>query len=187
MKDINTVLSGILYSEFVPDHVFEGMQFYRGVVKIYRKSGTADLVPVLTTDVPAIEVGNYIKVFGQFRSRNIKEEDHTKLVLNVMADRIEPGEKFFLNTIELTGVVCKAPRHRTTPLGREITDVLIAVNRDYGKSDYIPLVFWGPMARCAAECYIGQQLNVSGRIQSRSYTKDGVENMAYEVSVSEAE
>ena len=137
--------------------------------------------------------GEYIMVTGQFRSYNRHEEDRNRLVLSVFAREISFVEEELdgakTNNILLDGYICKTPVYRKTPLGREVCDVLLAVNRPYGKSDYIPCICWGRNARFAANLALGTKLNIKGRIQSREYykhdengNKEETPRIAYEVS-----
>lgn len=190
----------MLYGEVVSEKEFShevfGEGFYTVMVNISRLSGTEDTIPVLISDrMPDYEKvvpGTAIKVVGQYRSYN-KHEGTTKLVLYVFAREIElnPEETGEENMIALQGYVCKAPNRRTTPLGREIADLLIAVNRTYGKSDYIPCICWGRNATFAGDLQIGDGVKLYGRIQSREYLKtvDGnsERRIAYEVSASRIE
>ncbi len=147
-------------------------------------------------DVNGDYKGMYIMVNGQFRSYNRHEERKNKLVLSVFAREIEfvdeIGESTKSNQIYLDGYICKEPVYRKTPLGREIADLLLAVNRPYGKSDYIPCICWGRNARFASNFEVGARCAVWGRIQSREYMKklsdEQLEKrVAYEVSVSKLE
>ena len=147
-------------------------------------------------DVTADYKGSLVIINGQFRSYNRHEEKKNKLVLSVFAREIEfvdeISENARTNQIFLDGYICKEPVYRKTPLGREIADLLLAVNRPYGKSDYIPCICWGRNARYAANFQVGERCLVWGRIQSREYMKRiSDENMekrvAYEVSVSKLE
>ena len=147
-------------------------------------------------DVKQNYTGMYAVVNGQFRSYNRHEESRNRLVLSVFAREIEileePTEEVRPNYIFLDGFVCKPPIYRKTPLGREIADVLLAVNRPYGKSDYIPCICWGRNARFAEGFRVGEHIQIWGRIQSREYQKKINENefekrVAYEVSVSKLE
>jgi len=141
-------------------------------------------------------IGQHVKVDGQFRSYNRYEENRNRLILSVFAQELEfvyeipEGEKN--NWIFLDGYICKEPIYRKTPLGRQIADLLIAANRSYGKSDYIPCICWGRNARFVSGISIGSRVQVYGRIQSREYVKkldDGVaeKRTAYEVSVNKIE
>ena len=147
-------------------------------------------------DITQDYVGEYIEIQGQFRSYNRHEEKHNRLVLSVFARElrfIEEDEEFLpTNQIFLDGFICKPPVYRKTPLGREIADVLLAVNRPYGKSDYIPCICWGRNARYASAFMVGGHVLLWGRIQSREYMKrisetESEKRVAYEVSVSKLE
>ena len=165
-----------------------------------RLSDSIDIIPLMVSerllDVNGDYKGMYIAVNGQFRSYNRHEERKNKLVLSVFAREIdfvdEIGESTKSNQIYLDGYICKEPVYRKTPLGREIADLLLAVNRPYGKSDYIPCICWGRNARFASNFEVGARCAVWGRIQSREYMKkisdDQLEKrVAYEVSVSKLE
>lgn len=192
----NTVeLRGEVCSRFEYSHEVFGEGFYTAYLKVNRLSNVCDNIPIVVSerliDVRENLSGCIVSISGQFRSYNLREEK-IRLVLSVFVheiEKIEDRNSNAVNNIYLDGYICKTPIYRETPLGREITDVLIAVNRSYGKADYIPCVCWGRNARFAGELPIGTKISVSGRIQSRIYTKkllDGVEEKrtAYEVSVS---
>ena len=141
-------------------------------------------------------MGKYVYISGQFRSFNRHEEKKNRLVLSVFARELEvlpdAGEENASNQIFLDGYICKESIYRKTPLGREIADLLVAVNRSYGKSDYIPCICWGRNARFAAGFEVGTHVQIWGRIQSRDYVKkinetDVEQRTAYEVSVSKIE
>lgn len=152
-----------------------------------------DLIPVTLSEkllgVTDISAGQRVTVIGQFRSYNKIMDNRSKLMLTVFAVDIMPvDEAINSNTIELIGFICKPPIFRTTPFNREICDILLAVNRAYNKSDYIPSIAWGRNARSMKYLSVGEQVQVFGRIQSRNYTKrvsdEVVENrVAYEVSI----
>jgi single-stranded DNA-binding protein len=169
-------------------------------VKVQRLSDSTDIIPIMVSerllDVNADYIGMSINVNGQFRSYNRHEERKNRLVLSVFAreidfvDEIEESAKS--NQIYLDGFICKEPIYRKTPLGREIADLLLAVNRPYGKSDYIPCICWGRNARFASNFKVGERCIIWGRIQSREYMKkiddENVERrVAFEVSVSKLE
>ena len=169
-------------------------------LKVNRLSESADIIPLMVSerliDVTEDYQGNYIAVNGQFRSYNRHEERKNRLVLSVFAREIEfveeVEESAKSNQIYLDGYICKAPIYRKTPLGREIADLLLAVNRPYGKSDYIPCICWGRNARFASGFQVGERCEIWGRIQSREYMKKLDEEtlekrVAYEVSVSKLE
>ena len=167
---------------------------------VKRLSDSEDRIPVMVSerllDITQDYVGEYIEIQGQFRSYNRHEEKHNRLVLSVFARElrfIDEDEEFLpTNQIFLDGYICKAPVYRKTPLGREIADLLLAVNRPYGKSDYIPCIAWGRNARFASGFEVGTRVRVWGRVQSREYTKKLSETecekrVAYEVSISKLE
>ena len=191
---------GEVVSEFTYSHEVFGEGFYMVELLVKRLSNSCDRIPVMISerliDVTQDCRGEYLMVSGQFRSYNRHEETKNRLVLSVFAREIEFIEEepdgARTNHILLEGYMCKRPVYRKTPLGREIADILLAVNRPYGKSDYIPCICWGRNALFASGIEIGTKLRVEGRIQSRQYTKklsDGVEEIrtAYEVSVSKLE
>ena len=201
MNENNKVtVMGEIVSEFSFCHEIYGEGFYMVDILVPRLSESADLIPLMVSerllDVKADYRGMNAKVSGQFRSYNRHEERKNKLVLSVFVrdwefiDEVERSE--MTNHIELDGYICKEPVYRKTPLGREIADILLAVNRPYGKSDYIPCISWGRNARYANEFEVGSRCRVIGRIQSREYMKklseEQVEKrVAYEVSVSKLE
>ena len=165
-------------------------------LKVDRLSGTADIIPLIISErlinLNDKYTGTAVNVSGVYRSYNKHEEKGNRLLLDVFVceiEKVNPGEHTDLNKIQLDGYVCKEPIYRKTPLGREIADLLIAVNRSYGKSDYIPCVVWGRNAVYTSGLPVGTHLKLTGRIQSRGYIKlyeDGTEEQrtAYEVSVS---
>lgn len=191
-------LTGMIVSEPEFSHEVYGEQFFNLFLEVKRISGVADIVPLTISErLFNLEdkcAGTSVRVFGQFRSYNEHEGNKNRLVLSVFVREIERVVNDYdeENEIEIDGFVCKNPVYRKTPLGREIADVLIAVNRSYGKSDYIPCICWGRNAVYASGLPVGAHLKLTGRIQSRNYTKrypDGTEEnrTAYEVSVSKIE
>lgn len=191
---------GIVDTEFTFSHEIFGEGFYMVNVIVKRLSDSTDCIPLMVSDrlldVSQSYVGQRIKVSGQFRSYNRHEEKRNRLVLSVFAREVEfvdeEEDAVKTNQIFLDGYVCKQPVYRKTPLGREIADLLIAVNRPYGKSDYIPCICWGRNARFAAGFQVGGHTQIWGRIQSREYMKKLTENeaekrIAYEISVSKLE
>lgn len=169
-------------------------------VSVDRLSDMVDIIPLMISerliDVTKDYRGMKIEVSGQFRSYNRHEGLKNKLILSIFVRELQfvedddmPQEQSKSNQIYLDGYVCKPPIYRKTPLGREIADILIAVNRPYGKSDYIPCIAWGRNARFASTIEVGGHLQVQGRVQSREYTKkineeETEKRVAYEVSVS---
>ncbi|MBQ8184364.1 MAG: single-stranded DNA-binding protein [Lachnospiraceae bacterium] len=193
-------VTGEIVSEFEFSHEVFGEGFYMLNLSVKRLSDLEDIIPVMISerliDVTEDYVGEYIRVSGQFRSYNRHEEKKNRLVLSVFARELEfideEVENAKTNQIFLDGYICKAPVYRKTPLGREIADLLLAVNRPYGKSDYIPCICWGRNARFASSFEVGGHAQIWGRIQSREYVKkldeyDSEKRVAYEVSVSKLE
>lgn len=200
VENNQVTISGEIISEFRYNHEVFGEKFYLVDVRVQRLSGSYDVIPVMVSD-RLVDVsydcrGMLICISGQFRSYNHHDENKNRLILTVFVrdmeflEELEAGPK--ANQIYLEGYICKEPVYRKTPLGREIADVLLAVNRPYGKSDYIPCICWGRNARFAGNFQVGQRCAVWGRVQSREYIKkisdEQVENrVAYEVSVSKLE
>lgn len=191
------MINGEIISAFSYSHEVFGEGFYTVDVKVHRLSGAADIIPVMVSeriiDVNEDCCGCFVEVNGQFRSFNRIGEKKNKLELFVFAKEFcltyGNGENAKTNHIFLDGYICKKPIYRKTPLGREIADLLLAVNRPHGKSDYIPCVCWGRNARFASQFNVGERIQLTGRIQSREYMKkfDGgtqETRTAYEVSVS---
>ena len=201
MNENNKVtVMGEIVSEFSFSHEIYGEGFYMVDILVPRLSESADLIPLMVSerllDVKADYRGMNAKVSGQFRSYNRHEERKNRLVLSVFAREIEFVEEIEesskTNQIYLDGYICKEPIYRKTPLGREIADVLLAVNRPYGKSDYIPCICWGRNARYASSFHVGERCAIWGRIQSREYMKKldeehAEKRVAFEVSVSKME
>ena len=189
-------LTGMIISEPVFDHESNGEKFYKAFLEVKRLSDTEDVIPLLISergfDLDDI-VGKRVDVVGQFRSHNWHDGEKSRLLLNVFVTELyDSDSEKDVNRIILDGYIAKEPTYRETPRGREITDVLFAVNREYGKSDYIPCIVWGRNAVYASGLPVGTHLKLTGRIQNRNYTKrypDGTEEnrTAYEVSVSKIE
>ncbi|MBS5934719.1 MAG: single-stranded DNA-binding protein [Clostridiales bacterium] len=193
-------IAGEVISEFEYSHDVFGEGFYTIDVSVGRLSNSSDVIPLMISerlmDVKKSYVGKYIEILGQFRSYNRHEENRNRLVLSVFVREVKICDEGYEspkpNYIFLDGYVCKQPIYRKTPLGREIADILLAVNRPYGKSDYIPCICWGRNARFAENFTVGGHIQVFGRIQSREYQKkvgeeDFERRVAYEVSVSKLE
>lgn len=200
IENNQVVIMGEIVGDFTFSHEIYGEGFYMVDVLVTRLSESADIIPLMVSerllDVTKDYRGTKIMVTGQFRSYNRHEERKNKLVLSVFAREIEfieeIGESSKTNQIFLDGYICKEPIYRKTPLGREIADLLLAVNRPYGKSDYIPCICWGRNARYANQFKVGERCAIWGRIQSREYMKKHSETeiekrVAFEVSVSKLE
>lgn len=196
-------IMGKIDTGFTFSHQVFGEGFYTMELLVPRLSDSEDRIPVMVSerliDVTQDYTGALIEIHGQFRSYNRHEEKHNRLVLSVFAREVnfieeeeEDSQGIPVNQIFLDGFICKPPVYRKTPLGREIADMLLAVNRPYGKSDYIPCICWGRNARYASAFEVGGHVLLWGRIQSREYVKRIGENQterrtAYEVSVSKLE
>ena len=191
---------GDIVSDFRFSHEVFGEGFYIIDVSVNRLSDMTDIIPLMVSerlvDVKQSYIGQLVEATGQFRSYNKHDGIRNKLVLSIFVrdwQLIEENqESGKTNQIFLDGFICKSPIYRKTPLGREISDLLIAVNRPYGKSDYIPCIAWGRNARFASSFEVGKRIQVWGRVQSRDYVKkinetDTEKHTAYEVSVSKLE
>jgi len=199
LLDTNIInLEGVVSSGLEFSHNLLGEVFYTFNLEVGRLSAIKDILPVTVSERLLIDidinVGTQLAVSGQLRSYNKFLEVSNKLILTVFARDISYCDRndSLINEVELHGFVCKQPIYRTTPFGREIADVLIAVNRSYNKSDYIPLVAWGKNARYAQLVEVGDEIKITGRLQSREYSKklsdsESVTRIAYEVSVSRFE
>ena len=173
-------------------HTVMGEGFFEMYVEVERLSDEVDILPVTISErlIEDFKIGDEIGVVGQFRSYNKMEDNKSKLMLTIFVkELVNPIEMTEINQIYLIGYICKDPVYRTTPFGREICDMLLAVNRAYNKSDYLPCIAWGRNARFVRDLGIGEKLEVQGRIQSRKYQKRIDENnvetkIAYEISLS---
>lgn len=184
-------VTGLVASGAEFSHDMFGEKFYEFKIAVPRDSGSVDILPVQMSeflfDVDNITIDTMLKVRGQVRTRN----ENSKLVLTIFAEDVDLmpyGEKTGINNVVLDGYICKETNYRKTPFDREICDLFLAVNRAYGKSSYIPCVIWGRTAKFADTLNVGQHIKVTGRLQSREYTKvleDGNSETrtAYEVSV----
>ncbi|MCI9287755.1 MAG: single-stranded DNA-binding protein [Clostridia bacterium] len=202
------VLMGKVTSEKRFSHEIYGESFYIFDMEVPRLSDTQDIIPVTISErlIPdgSLEIGKKVLIKGQFRSYNSYENERNKLILTVFAKDIffedeiesqvseEENKEIVSNEVILTGYICKKPIYRQTPFGREIADLLLAVNRAYNKSDYIPAIAWGRTARFCQNIDVGTEVKVTGRVQSRTYEKkfeDGTSEtrVAYEVSVASLE
>lgn len=193
MNNNRVTLSGRVAEEARFSHEVFGEGFYEIKLEVPRLSAQTDLLPVTVSErlltSHDVSVGALLSIVGQFRSYNKIEKERSRLMLTVFArDILEFDQEINPNVIELQGYICKQPLYRTTPFKREICDLLIAVNRAYNKSDYIPCIAWGRNARYVNGLAVGSHVSVQGRIQSREYqkmTEDGTQitKTAYEVSI----
>lgn len=189
-------IGGRVTSQLEFSHEIYEEKFYKFYIETKRMSEYSDKLPIIISErimnIEEIKIGDIIVVEGQFRSYNQMIDGRSKLVLSIFAKEFEKTEDervLTLNDATFIGYICKKPIYRKTPLGREIADVLLAVNRTYKKSDYIPCILWGRNAKYCEQVEIGDMIKLNGRIQSRNYEKkqeDGstISKVAYEVSVS---
>lgn len=202
IENNQVTISGKIVNDFTYSHEVFGEKFYTADLSSARASEQCDIIPIMVSErlvaVNETWKEQLVKISGQFRSYNRHEEHKNRLVLSVFATEFEvweddgmkkPGDE---NITFLDGYICKESIYRKTPFGREITDLLLAVNRPYGKSDYIPCICWGRNARFASNFAVGTRCEIWGRIQSREYMKrlseeDTEKRIAYEVSVSKLE
>ncbi len=186
-------LCGTAETDAVFSHESRGERFYRFPLTIHRLSGTADTLNVIVREhllsSAAIIPGQRLQVSGELRSFNNKHSEGSKLVITVFAHSLLPADGADANSVALRGTLCKLPNLRTTPMGREICDFMLAVNRHYGRSDYLPCIAWGIKAKETAQWPVGTVVSLTGRVQSRQYVKviegAAVEKTAFEVSVVE--
>ena len=202
MENNSLTLIGKVSSEKKFSHEIYGERFYIFDLEVPRLSEISDIIPITISERIINEnelvIGNKVTVTGQFRSYNGYENERNKLILTVFAKDIQSKEELVedgevkkeanSNEVILQGYICKKPIYRQTPFGREIADILLAVNRSYSKSDYIPCIAWGRNARFCQTVEVGTRIKVTGRVQSRTYEKkyeDGTveQRVAYEVSV----
>ncbi len=172
-------------------HENHARRFHKFPLRVERLSGQSDLPIVVVGEALLREcpvaAGQSLRVTGQLRSFNNRSGQGSRLVITVFAQTLEPGDGAFFNRILLSGALCKKPALRRTPLGRSICDIILAVNRRYGRADYLPCIAWGQTAARIAEMDVGARLTLEGRVQSRTYTKllegGAEERTAFEVSV----
>ena len=196
IENNQAVVIGTIVSDFTYSHEIFGEAFYMVDVEVERLSYSSDIIPVMISErlinVEEDYKGSMISVSGQFRSYNRHEEKKNRLILSVFArevefiDHVEKSAE--VNQIYLEGYICKEPVYRKTPLGREIADLLLAVNRLYGRTDYISCICWGRNARFSDGLSVGTRIRIWGRVQSREYIKKINEEqtekrVAYEVSI----
>ena len=206
LENNHLVLVGKVTSEKRFSHEIYGEKFYIFDLEVPRLSGNADIIPITISErlleAEDLSLEKKVIVEGQFRSYNSYQNEKNKLVLTVFAkdvkfienqdEEIQASKDFVSNEVVLNGYICKKPIYRQTPFGREIADLLLAVNRAYNKSDYIPCIAWGRNARFCENIEVGTEVKIIGRVQSRTYEKkyeDGTSEtkVAYEVSISSLE
>lgn len=200
-EEMNHVfISGIMITDFQAFYTSDGKKYYTSEIEVIRYSGKADVIPI-TVSGRLIEAGvnytgQYVDVTGQYRSRNYYDNQKRRLKLYVYARefglREEGTEYDNCNYIFMDGYICRKPIYRKTPFGRSVTDLLIAVNSPYGRSDYIPCICWGKTAYFASSLPVGSHVCIEGRVQSREYDKqlgdaESEKHVAYEVSISKLE
>ncbi len=176
-----------------PSHESHGIRYITFPLEVERLSGQVDTINVVAVDSLIeglyLHEGEQVEVVGEVRSFNNKSGWGSRLVITLYACTIQPSEGEHSNSLVLTGVLCKKPTLRRTPLGREICDMMVAVNRLYGRADYLPCIAWGSLAKHCGALEVGDTISLEGRLQSRGYTKteNGVatQKTAYEVSVME--
>ncbi len=188
----NVLIKGKIIKLPAYSHSVMGEGFFEMYVEVKRLSDETDILPVTISErlIEGFNLGDEIGISGQFRSYNKLEGEKSKLMLTIFVkELIDPNDIQAVNQINMVGYICKEPIYRTTPFGREICDVLLAVNRAYNKSDYLPCIAWGRNARFVKDLGVGEKLEVQGRIQSRKYQKKTDSNevevkIAYEISLS---
>lgn len=199
LSNNQALIIGTIEDEFRLNHEIYGEKFFTCTVSVPRLSGANDNIRVMVSERLIMDgsysIGDLVEITGQFRSYNSFENGENRLVLTVFAkdiSHIDEPDSRNPNVLYLNGFICKEPVYRATPLGREITDLLLAVNRSYNKSDYIPIIAWGRNARFAKMLKVGDNVKIYGRIQSRTYQKrigeeEVITKTAYEVSINRIE
>lgn len=193
-RSVNSVeLCGVPVERPVFSHISRSEKFFQFPMEIQRLSGAIDKINIIAREelLTLLEIpgGPKMRVVGELRSYNNKSGKGSRLVITVFAREICFDSGDDINKVSLVGTICKTPTLRSTPMGREICDLMVAVNRRYGRSDYLPCIAWGPRALAASQWTVGTVISLTGRIQSRNYIKnvegEAVEKTAYEVSVME--
>lgn len=193
IKNNKVIISGTILQEMKLNYEKLGEKFFEYMVQVERLSGAYDILPIMISERLIVNrdmtTGDEINIIGQLRSYNRIVDGKSKLILMIFAQAFLEEKPKNPNEIFLNGYICKPTNYRTTPLNREIADLLIAVNRDYKKSDYVPCIAWGRNARFVKEIKVGDKISLCGRIQSREYQKKLSETetktmTAYEVSIS---
>ena len=191
LPDNEVILCGTCLEAPLYSHAARSQSFYTLPLLVRRLSGTADTVNVTIREAMTgtAERGSRLCITGEVRTFNNRSGEWPRLVVSVFARTLESTEEADENRVRLRGTLCKRPNLRTTPMGREICDLILAVNRRYGRSDYLPCICWGSKAREAALWEVGTRLSLDGRIQSRRYSKltenGSEERTAYEISAAQ--
>lgn len=194
-KENRVVLRGTAAGEATLSHQVHGLDFYRFPLSVPRLSGREDRLNILLPAPPEgkalPQAGDYLEVTGEVRSFNNRSGVGSRLVITVLARSVLPGVGEPCNQVWLRGTLCKPPILRRTPLGRDICDLLLAVNRRYRRADYLPCIAWGWLAQECGEMTTGDPLWLNGRLQSRTYLKNlgevTQERTAFEISISSLE
>jgi len=184
-------LAGLVAEEPVKSHENHGVAYYRFPLRVCRLSGTEDVLNILVAEplvrLAQVKAEDCLAIEGEVRSYNNRSGVGSKLVITVYARTLEPGDGIHRNELTLAGVLCKPPVVRRTPLGREICDMMLAVNRRYGRADYLPCIAWGGLAAWCGQLSVGDGIKLNGRLQSREYTKEergeSTRRTAFEISV----
>ena len=171
-------------------HENHGRRFFRFTLEVPRLSGTVDLLPIIAEDrildIIDLSGGEMLTITGQIRSHNVPGAERRKLLIFVFAQSILAGDGEAVNDVILEGTICREPTYRRTPLGREICDMMLAVPRPFHRADYLPCILWGRTAQDGAQCHTRDKIRITGRLQSRLYTKmtenGAEERTAYEIS-----
>lgn len=188
MINNRVTIAGVVKSKFILDHNYYSERFYQFMLGVKRTSGTVDNLPVIVSerliDISKDMTGQYVSITGEFRSFNLHDNGKVRLLLYVFPQKIELLNKSEdINDILIQATICKEPVLRETPYGRVITDVLLAVSREYKKYDYIPAIAWGRNAIYLSNLQAGIEIRAVGRVQSRLYNKNGSVKTAYELSI----
>lgn len=187
----NTLLCGSIADKPRFSHLGGNDNYFCFPLEVERLSGFVDTINIIVRqdlmEQLEIEDSRHLSVSGELRSYNNKRGEGSRLVISVLAKELCFNDEDDINCVKLVGTVCKRPTLRKTPMGRQICDVMLAVNRRYGRSDYLPCIAWGRLAECASELQVGDPLTLEGRIQSRRYIKSVngqlIERTAFEVSI----
>ena len=192
-KENRGILVGTVAGEPIFSHENHGEDYFRLILRVSRLSGVEDTLHVMVSrtlleECPAAD-GDRVEAVGEVRSYNNRSGQGSKLQIFLFAHRLTLTEEPPRNDVQLTGALCRPPVYRRTPMGREICDLLLAVNRRYGQSDYLPCIAWGSLARQCREMEVGERLSFCGRLQSREYVKvlggEEVKKTAFEISIME--